>query len=444
MISKTQQAGVTVLAILLAFIASGAPSQTKYFAGGTVPFPEDQKALLDQHAEILSLGINADWVKGSRIDPRPYIQAIHQTALAVEQGRIPGAVLLADRYIHNTMPIAIGSKMTDPQHHPLAYDSRYFVEDLTGPLVTVPLVLSAVSAGKLSLGDMVSEHIGELKNSPIGGVSLEQLLRHSSGLPEEMPLGARIETREEFFDRLRAIKPTAKPGRKVQKSSLNFLLLGLVLERVEGVSFSERAARMLEMNFGSGLSSLKLDADKRHLVAPGEYNSWLGRMAWGEPAEPFGLYLAPDAGHTGLTVNADEIKFQCKNLMTAASLPVALPDFPTTEVMSLALSGDPELEGGKKMGLGFEIGRFGPKSFGWDSPHGSSFWVLPDRYAYIVYLSNPWHPKRPAETRADPRDKVLPLLAESLLPVSSPVDIEEINPDPPLSRERAPAENIEP
>lgn len=65
------------------------------------------------------------------------------------------------------------------------------------------------------------------------------------------------------------------------------------------------------------------------------------------------------------------------------------------------------------MGLGYQLGRFGEGSFGWDSPHGSSFWALPGQMAVIVFLSNQDHPGGVGSGEGDPREIVLPLLANA-------------------------------
>lgn len=408
-----------LIAILFIPVASMAQG---YYAGGTKPFSTEQKAVLDRNAEILSLGVNRDWLTQSRIDIDAYVAAIDEIGDAVRTGSIPGAVILADRFNENTMAAAIGYMMTDPKRVRAEYDTRYFVGDMTGPLLTTPLVLTAMGDGRFALGDTVGELVPELAGTSLADLTVEMLLRHSSGLPAEIPKTDPIEAEDEFWQALAALKPGFEPGTRVQHSPLNFLLLGLILESSYEQRYQEVAQPYIETFFGGGLASLSQFRTSLKIIAPGEYNPWLRRMAWAEPDEPLGLFLRPNAGHTGLTVEAADVREQCKNLMSIASIHVNYEDPSSTDTLSLAFHPDPSIPGGETMGLGFQLGRFGPKSFGWDSPTGSSFWILPEKFGYVIYLSNPWHPERPGEDWEDPREVALSLLEKSLLPVGPGVD----------------------
>jgi CubicO group peptidase (beta-lactamase class C family) len=200
----------------------------------------------------------------------------------------------------------------------------------------------------------------------------------------------------------------------VANSPLNFMVLGLILEELEEKPFSELGAAEILAGFGRGRATLTPNPDERHGVAPGAYSKWLGRMAWTEPAEPFGLALVPNAGHTGLVTAADDVMARATTLLPIGAVMVNWKDTRAGQVYARALAPDPSIPGGESMGLGFQLGRYGPKSYGWDSPHGSSVWMLPDQLGYVIYLSNEDHPKDDPDRTDSPREKALTLLGKAL------------------------------
>lgn len=435
-ISAAQMLGVFLLFLQMAV---GQNPNNDYLAGGTEPFSPEQKAILNKHADLLQLGINYDWMTLSRLKIDPYVQAIDVVAKAVKSGTIPGAMLFADRFQQNTMPAMIGYKMTDPQKHFLNLDTKYSMYDLTGPLLTVPLMQEALLAGDVELSDQLDDLVPFFHDTDKARITVKMLLRHSSGLPADVPRERKtFATREEMLQSLADLPLAHDPGETVEKSPLNFLLLGLVLEEARAMPFSQIAARGFNARFAHGTATLEIVSDDRKNVAPGAYDEWLGRMEWGDPIDPYDAFLGADSPHTGLIASADEVAEPVKKLMALATFMVDWQDPATTDTFSLMFQGDPQVEGGAAMGLGYELGRFGPKSFGWDSPHGHGIWVLPEQIGFIIYLSNTDHP-RPRRGKEEVRAEVLPLLAKALGWPRSLIDTAGENPEPSSSRESEPS-----
>lgn len=405
---------IRIAAIGLLFCAGPAGAQSTYLAGGVIPFPPEQKAILDRHGEILSLGINHDWLRASQIDVPLYVEAISIVATAVENEEIPGALIYVDRFASNTMPAAIGYTMTDPQKHRAQWDTSYYVHDLTGAVVTVPLVHLAISEKRLSLTDNVGELLPQLAGRDKASITVEMLLRHASGLPAEIPDELEIRSDEAVYEALAGIPLVAEPGEEHRVSPLNFLLLGLIVEQAREAPLSVQFSTAIYTFLQVEMASMTLPANRRQFVAPDHYSERLGRLAWMEPIDPFGEWLAPDAGHVGLTAPAESFSILGKALLTFSKIDAAANNFGLPSYLDTVRRADPLLRDGERMGLGVKYGLLGEESIGWDSPFGSSFWVLPGQDAFIVYLSNPMHPDGIQPGWVDPRDRVLPLLAEAL------------------------------
>ncbi len=420
---------------LFLFLLTPNPSSLSaepYLSGGTVPFTAEQQAVLDRHREILSLGVNRDWLAESHIDIDAYMGALDLIAESVKRGEVPGAVVLVDRYGTKVFPAAVGYLMTDPQPWKAKYDTQYYLQDLTGPVATVPLIVKLWSEGKLSISERVERRLPELAGSPLGALRIESLMRHTSGLPENYD-SEPFMSDEEMFAALAKI-PLETPGTAVRKSPLNFLVLGLIAERAGGKPLETQAQESFPLYFRDGLLTYRANPARRQYIAPGEYSSAIGRLAWAEPTDPFGIHKVPNAGHTGLIASADEISVPARALLAMAEVRLKAADFFTTGPLVEVLLPDRNISGGESMGLGYEVGRFGPTSFGWDSPAGCSIWLLPEQRGFIVYLSNRDHPAGVGVDRPDPRDVALPLLARALGWVGSPVDTpsEGLHPNEPL------------
>ena len=390
-----------------------------YYSGGSAPFPREVQAVLDRHARILTLGVNHDWMQSAGVEPVAYSQAIEAVASAVERSEIPGALIYVDRMLQVTMPTGIGYRIVDPERRPVEPDTLYAAQDLTGPLVTVPMVLGSLLTGQAKKEQTLSSLFPEFVGTDKAPITLAMLLRHSSGFGN-LPAERRYADRNEMLRDLAAQKLLQAPGQAVHRSPANFLLLGLAMEKIHGKPYSELANERVFRLLQESTAKLKIGDTNRAGLAPGIYSPFLGRMAWGEATDSAGQLLDSNAGHNGLVLSADHAADMARMLMTMAALNVG-KDGKALTVIGEAFQPDPSIPGGEKMGLGYQVGRFGPTSFGWDSPAGSSFWMLPAQQGFVVYLSNADHPKGPGPK--DPRDVALPALVRSLLPMPpAPID----------------------
>ena len=134
---------------------------------------------------------------------------------------------------------------------------------------TAAAVLSLVDDGKVSLDDKLSRFVPELPQAE--KVTLYELLVHTSGLPDyaEDPAGARTKsvarTPAQMVEWIAELKPRFQfdPGTRWAYSNSNYVLLGVVVERVSGQSleafFEQRLLRP------AGLTATTFD-DPRDVV----------------------------------------------------------------------------------------------------------------------------------------------------------------------------------
>jgi D-aminopeptidase len=125
---------------------------------------------------------------------------------------------------------------------PLTPRSRFRIASVSKQF-TVTAVLMLAAAGRLRLEDDVHVHVPELAPLP-QPVTLEQLMRNTSGLPDFLEMlrlgGVGLEARIDRATMLHCIARNRHlnfaPGSRFLYSNSNFLLLGLVVERAAGCS----------------------------------------------------------------------------------------------------------------------------------------------------------------------------------------------------------------
>lgn len=122
--------------------------------------------------------------------------------------------------------------------------TRFLIGSLTKQFTGIA-ILRLVQEGKLSLNDTISEILPPIVIDPVWEkITVRQLLRHQSGIPNYGPIDADL-TREEPFlpmEVTQTIKnhPLAfPPGTKHQYSNSNYLLLGMIIETITGKSYAD-------------------------------------------------------------------------------------------------------------------------------------------------------------------------------------------------------------
>ena len=128
--------------------------------------------------------------------------------------------------------------------------------------VTAMLVMQEVERGRLSLDQSLASTLPDYRGAG-GAATIRQLLQHTSGLPnpEAGPKGAF--DAPAFFLRARAQKaqatdalgfcagaPAASPGARFEYNNCDYIALGAVLERLNGVSFATLVRERIAVPLG--------------------------------------------------------------------------------------------------------------------------------------------------------------------------------------------------
>ncbi len=151
-------------------------------------------------------------------------------------------------------------------------DSLYMIGSNT-KVMTALGILKLWEEGKLSLEDDIKKHIPEFEvksHFAYDKITIENLLMHRSGLVSDLFHLILDKTRDfhEVIEELKNTYLTAVPGKMFAYSNVGYTVLGIIIERVSGLSYTEYIQEKIgkpmgiEVNFLLNAEDRKPFADK--------------------------------------------------------------------------------------------------------------------------------------------------------------------------------------
>jgi CubicO group peptidase (beta-lactamase class C family) len=271
---------------------------------------------------------------------------------------------------------------------PMSVDTPFDLASLT-KLFTAVAAVQQIERGTLGIDARVGAYLPEFRAAAAHGVTVRQLLTHTSGLRPELPLYDCPDDASRLA-MLRAEVPVGVPGTYTY-SDLNPLLLQHVLERVTG--------RPLDALVRDGITRPLGMTSTRFGPCPGAAATEDQRRPWaradrgmlrGEVHDENAWALGGVAGHAGLFSTAPDLAVLCRALLAGGAYGPARilgPDF-----VELLLA---------PPGLGFAVDQpwfMGELAGGGAAGHtgftGTSLVLDPATDTFLVLLANTVHPRR--------------------------------------------------
>ena len=358
-----------------------------------------------------------------------YVQSIMQQA--IKDGVFPGAVLLFSenggiRFFQSYGVCNIFNQK------PVTTQTVFDLASLTKPLATTLAVLVLISRKELNLDQCLGDLLSDFKGTDKAGITLRQLLNHSSGLPDYRPYYIKVRKRP-VDERIEAIRmavrqtPLMHPiGKEEVYSDIGFMILGWIIESVSGKRLDKFVADDVFIPLGlsaDNLSQLRyVDLDKPvrfNNFAATEICPWRKHLIEGTVHDDNAHVMGGIAGHAGLFGNAQAVH----NIVLAVEK--ILQNRHHSGLLSPALIKTflQRGEGGTRP-LGFDApspkesssGRFFSSfSVGHLGFTGTSFWFDIDRSIIVILLSNRVHPYRNNERIKSFRPQIHDAVMTSLL-----------------------------
>ena len=133
---------------------------------------------------------------------------------------------------------------------------------------------------KLDFQDPVSKYIGELSGQK-QDITIDLLLRHHSGLTSGVGDDYEPIAEPEFLERIDRSQMAFVPGVRFHYSNVGYSLLGIVIERVTGVSYEQYLADRLLQPVGIYSTGYSIPDYRPDSLAVG----YEGNDEWGRPNE---------------------------------------------------------------------------------------------------------------------------------------------------------------
>ena len=357
-------------------------------------------------------------------DKDPFVEADRLMHEAVSEGVFPGAVLLAARDDAVLFHRAYG--VTDlATGQPVTPETVFDLASMTKPLATTLAMLYLVAGGQLSLDAPLETLLPAFAGRPAARVTVEQLLRHTSGLPAWYPYFETLrslppaERWKVLHRRLRQAVPEAPAGTRTIYSDLNFLILGWIAETLSGARLDRLVAETIYRPLGvAPLYFIPIgEAAPVAEYAATERCPWRGLLC-GQVHDDNCYCLGGVCGHAGLFGTAGAVHRLLCHLRSGYRGRGPQRLLPSALVRTFI-----HVPPDGRRALGFDVpsadppacGRhFSPDTVGHLGFTGTSFWMDLARGVIVVLLTNRVHPVRTNEAIKAFRPRLHDLINEGI------------------------------
>ena len=371
-------------------------------------------------AGLLAAGCTGLPAGAPQLDTARFAEIDHAIEAVIAERGMPGAVFHIERN-GDAYEKAFGRQSYDAGASATQAATLFDAASLTKILATAPSVLLLAEAGKLDLEAPLVRYFPECGGGGKQGMTVRHLLTHSSGLPAGLPALPAWEGQAAALALACSKAVTDVPGTAFRYSDINFILLGLLVQRVSGLPLDEFARRHI---FGplnmldTGYLPLARFAPGRiaptHVSPLQEGDKALhpglehGAVLQGVVHDPTARRMGGVAGSAGLFTTVGDLARYARMLLADGELDgVRILSSTSVRLLTTVQSppGVTQLRGmgmdidspfARPRGALFPVGSYGHTGF-----TGCILWIDPGSRTFYAFLSNRVYP--------DDKSNILPL-----------------------------------
>jgi uncharacterized protein YbbC (DUF1343 family) len=323
--------------------------------------------------------------------------ALEVASSFVERGAAPGAVVLVGRGATEVLRNAVGLRAVEPEREAMTVDTVFDLASLTKPIATATSVVLLAERGRVELAAPAARYLPEFGANGKEAITVEQLLLHTSGLVADNALADYADGPDAAWRRICELKSRSEPGSTFTYSDVGYIVLGQLVERVDGRSLDRFAQEELFTPLRMSSTAFRPGPELAQRAAPTEERG--ERWMRGEVHDPRAFALGGVAGHAGLFSTASDVARWCRMLLGGGELDgvrvlsresvarmLAVRRAGDGAARTLALDADTSYSSAR--GDVFPRG----ESFGHTGFTGTSLWIDPGSGGYVVLLTNRVHP----------------------------------------------------
>jgi CubicO group peptidase (beta-lactamase class C family) len=334
----------------------------------------------------------------------------------IGQGAAPGAALAVGRW-GKVVHLRSYGRIDAAPDAPMVTDSTLFdLASLTKVIATTTAAMILEDEGKLDLDAPVRNYLPELNAPDKAAITTRMMLTHTGGFEAFAPLWRESRGRAAFLHQINTRKLAYAPGDTTIYSDWDFVLAGLVIERITGMPLDRflqtrvwQPLRMRDTGYNPLLSGA-VPADSACTATFRTAHPMLARIAKTEMDTIYrrvhvhgivhdenACALGGVAGHAGLFSSARDLAVFGQMLLNGGRYEGVALVQPTTLARWTARQ---SRESSRAIGWDTPAARssagryFSPRSFGHTGFTGTSIWVDPERGLYVVLLTNRVNPTR--------------------------------------------------
>ncbi|RYD62282.1 MAG: class A beta-lactamase-related serine hydrolase, partial [Verrucomicrobiaceae bacterium] len=314
---------------------------------------------------------------------------------AVTDAKTPGAVFRMERG-DAVYQKAYGDRTIVPEREPMTGDTIFDAASLTKVVATTSAVMKLIETGKLDVEAPVCRYIPEFSGHGKEAITIRQLLTHTSGLRAGLPRGD-WQGKEGALKSACAEPLPDQPGTTYRYSDINFILLGLIVERVSGTTLDAFTTKEI-------FQPLKMKDTAYRSLEPGDISRIApttvtdGKPLRGVVHDPTARRMGGVAGHAGIFTTASDLGRFSRMMLNGGELDgVRIFKEETVKAMT-SVQSPPGLP---RRGFGWDIDSpyAGPRgdvfpigSYGHTGWTGTRLWLDPFSKTATIFLSNRNHP----------------------------------------------------
>lgn len=344
----------------------------------------------------------------------------------IGRGDIPGAVVLIGDRERILYRRAFGYRVLSPRRQRMTLDTGFDLASLTKVVATTPAVMQLIEQGKIALDAPVARYWPAFAAHGKSGVTVRELLTHTSGLPPDLSLLGSWRGRPAALRKVVVQRLVARPGRRYIYSDINFIVLGELVRRVSGEGIDIYCERHIFQPLGMRQTEFRPPAALRAGIAPTELVG--GRLRQGEVQDPTAARMGGVAGHAGLFATAGDLAQYAQTLLRGGTLASRGARGRLLAPASIRLMTQPDRVASDRFrGLGWDLAapfvegrsrlpQYG--AFGHLGYTGTSLWIDPARGLFVILLTSRLYPHD--RGNAQPlRNGIAALLADEPAPARS-------------------------
>jgi CubicO group peptidase (beta-lactamase class C family) len=216
----------------------------------------------------------------------------------IRRGIYPGAVLIIGRHDRTLHSRGFGRLTWRSGPTPSPDSTLWDLASLSKVVGTTGAVMRLVEQGRVRLDDPVVSFLPRFAGPGKERVTVRMLLNHTSGLPSYLPFYRLAPTRDSAIALLYRVPLRRPPGTLAEYSDLNFLLLGLLVERVAGEPLETFVSRAVLGPAGLSHTTYRVPESLDRYTAP--TGNWHGHPVCCRVNDQNAARMGGAAGHAGL------------------------------------------------------------------------------------------------------------------------------------------------